>query len=346
MLARRHAVAHHQRIGIKRRRGGRLVLDAVGDGEHELVVDRDLAREDEAMAVVPLQRHRLARREHRAALQRPHRVVVRQRLVHARRIAPAEIDEIGIVGALGRQQHDLRALLVGGLVIIFQAQIVEARALQHQRAVDRRRVDLDARAAGPQRHIARQMRRARRRPPADPPARRDASVPWRAAAFARLSAFICGPATKYCQPNRTAADSSDGQDEIAIVVHRNLFGRYGIEARRTAEPGNGMTARKPPEREAKALQRAVHLDRLDRIVRAGRLETAGRRKQRRDERAIEADRRDQRRHRQPRSFSSVRSTGALLARPSFTWAARNACARSASRLSNGLVTVSRRATNT
>ena len=49
----RHAVAHHQRIGIKHGLGAGLVRHAVGDGEHVLIVDRDRPREDQTLAVVP-----------------------------------------------------------------------------------------------------------------------------------------------------------------------------------------------------------------------------------------------------------------------------------------------------
>ena len=60
---------------------------------------------------------------------------------------PAELRIIGIVGALGGEQHDLRALGVNRVVVFFQAQMIQARALEQDRAVHHRGVDVDARAA-------------------------------------------------------------------------------------------------------------------------------------------------------------------------------------------------------
>ncbi len=224
----RRAVAHHQRIRIERRRAAALVRHMVGDGEHVLVVDADIAREQKAVAVVPLQRHRLARRQRRAALELPRRLVVGQRLVHAGRVGPAEVDEVRIGSALGRQQHDLRALLVGGLVVILETQIVEPRALQQQRAVDRRRVDLDARPARLQRLVARQVRR--RRPAAG-------TVPGVAAGRCRPGLFLVqqglarllglhgGGGDEVLPAEQHGGRQDDGKDQIAIVVvHQKPIG--------------------------------------------------------------------------------------------------------------------------
>src|SRR6185312_5890550 len=108
----------------------------------------------------------------------------------------------------------------------------------------------------------------------------------------------------------------------------NLSGRNGIEAGRAAKPGDRMAARQSARSEQSASARAVGLNRLDGILRAAWLESAGRWKQRRDEKAIEADRRDQHR-RGPAALSHLAlAQRASPARPSLTWAARNASARS------------------
>ncbi len=246
-LAGRHAVARHQRIGIKRRRAAGLVQHAVADREHVLVVDLDAPREDQAMAIVPAQHHRMARRQHRAARQRPHRVVVRQRLAYALRIGPAEIGEIGEVRALRRQQHDFRAPGVGGVVIFFQAQIVEPRALQQQRSVEVRGVDLDARAARRQRLGARDMRRQA--------SLRDRNAGRRHGGMlrrplghraARLGRLLRRAADEEL-PGKEDHDRQHGRDdEIAVVaaVHRqDLSGRPNLLG------GTGSKPDEPPSQE-------------------------------------------------------------------------------------------------
>src|SRR6185312_410879 len=105
-----------------------------------------------------------------------------------------------------------------------------------------------------------------------------------------------GMATKYCQANSTAAASAMARKRFLLLV---LFmgvrfaRRNGIITRRTAEPLYGMTAQQPPRRQIQAFQRAVNLDRFQRIGGTGRLEAASRRQHRRDEVSIETDRRDQ-----------------------------------------------------
>ena len=61
-LRRRRAEAHDEAPGEHRHRLVRLVLDALLDGEHEERVDRDIECEDQALAIVPGQPHRLVRR--------------------------------------------------------------------------------------------------------------------------------------------------------------------------------------------------------------------------------------------------------------------------------------------
>ena len=101
-----------------------------------------------------------------------------------------------------------------------QAQIVQLGARQQDRTVQHRRVDGDARAAAfsaavrviglpavPKPGTAR-CAGAAGAPSAGCCFSSFASVAWRA-----CSACICGMAMKYCQPNRTAADERDGEED-------------------------------------------------------------------------------------------------------------------------------------
>ena len=138
-----------------------------------------------------------------------------------------------------------------------------------------------------------------------------------------------------------------GQDQIAIVVHGNLFGRNGIETRRTAEPCERMTARQTPGREREAFQRAMRADRVERVFGARRLEAAGRREQGRDEGAVEQNRRGRGRNRRALPpIRRVQSHERPFKLSSFRWAASRAAARSSRRPSNGRVSVPGRATRT
>ena len=57
---------------------------------------------------------------------------------------PAEIGEIGVRPAARRQEHDGRALLVDGLVIVVEPDVVDTAAGQIDRAGDSRRLDQHA----------------------------------------------------------------------------------------------------------------------------------------------------------------------------------------------------------
>ena len=81
------------------------------------------------------------------------------------RADPAEFGIVGIGGALGRKQHDLRALRIQRLAIFLQSEIVELGALERDRAVEQRAVDRHALTAGFQRrragHVCGRSRHAR-----------------------------------------------------------------------------------------------------------------------------------------------------------------------------------------
>src|SRR5579863_10371676 len=101
-------------------------------------------------------------------------------------------------------------------------------------------------------------------------------------------------AMKYCQPNSTRADRAMARNRFLLLFMEMGFSRRNrIEARRTAEPLDGMTAQQPPCREVNACQRTMALDRLQRVGRTGGPKAAGRRRQRRNEIAVETDGRAQ-----------------------------------------------------
>ncbi len=140
----RRAVARDEGERIERDRCGADVGDVVLDGEEIAVVDRNGAAEGEAFAVVPFQRHRVARRQRARALLLPHRIAVGKPRRRARGRDPAELGIIGMSRVRGREQHDRGRLRIDGVAEFLQRQVVDARALQRDAARKARRLDLDA----------------------------------------------------------------------------------------------------------------------------------------------------------------------------------------------------------
>ena len=147
------AVTRDQRERIERDRLFGLVLDRVLHSEEIIVVDRDLALEDEPLAVVEAERHRRGRRQLRAiSLPERFRIGQVELLAGGRDIADLGVE--GMRGARGRQKLDRRALGVDRLVIFLQPEIVDASALEGDRAGQAGGVDGQA-GAGRQRLVAR-----------------------------------------------------------------------------------------------------------------------------------------------------------------------------------------------
>ncbi len=134
----RSAMAQDERVGLHGRRRGAGVRDRVHDREHVFVVDRDDPLERETRAIVPGQRHRL-RWGQRLPIGRPHRVEARS-FCPCRAYKPG-LGPIGVRRAGRREQSDIRALGVDGLVIILENDIVDLAALKIDRAADARRID-------------------------------------------------------------------------------------------------------------------------------------------------------------------------------------------------------------
>ena len=141
----RGAVARDQREGKERDGFVALVHHLVLDREQILVVDRDGTAELKALAVIVGQRHRMADTQRAGARLRPHRVRLGNLYVGAGGIGPAELG-IERIGAAGRrQQHDRRRLRIDRLAKLDQRQIVDASALEVDRALQAVGCDRDAR---------------------------------------------------------------------------------------------------------------------------------------------------------------------------------------------------------
>ncbi len=142
MLRFGHAVARDIGVRIKRDRGGGFVGDAVGHGEHVLVVDGDDAREDEALAIVPL----AVSPDGRATACRlsllPRRIIGRHRRVAAGGADPTEDGVIGIVGALAARAARSPGLL-GSMVsrYFFRRRSSKRAPLSRSEPSTHRRVD-------------------------------------------------------------------------------------------------------------------------------------------------------------------------------------------------------------
>ena len=135
---RRHAMAEHEGVGLHGRCRAAGVRDRIRDREHVFVVDRNDALEDQTRAIVPGQRHRL-RWSERLPIGGPYRVETRR--LCACRAYEAGLRPIGVRRASRREQPDIRALRIDGLVIILENNIVELATLEVDRAADAGRVD-------------------------------------------------------------------------------------------------------------------------------------------------------------------------------------------------------------
>ena len=147
-IGRRHrhlALARDQGIGEQRHCRARGVRHGLRHREHIVAVDAEAAGEGEARAIVPGEIDRMIGRE-LAARAGPERIGSGNFDASVAAGDPTELDRIGLRGALGREQHDLGAVRIGGLAVADERQIVELAAYQIDRAGEARRVDFDARS--------------------------------------------------------------------------------------------------------------------------------------------------------------------------------------------------------
>ena len=128
-------MARDQCVRIERDRVGALVHHLVLDREQILVVDLDGAAEFDALAVVVGERHRMGGAERAGADLRPHRVGGGHLDVAGDGIGPAEFGVKRIRAAGRRQQHDRRRLRIDRLAELGERQVVDAPALEVDRAL-------------------------------------------------------------------------------------------------------------------------------------------------------------------------------------------------------------------
>ncbi len=118
--------AGDEAVRIERDRVGALVSPPSRGRKHVLFVHGHDALERQALAVVPGQGHGHAGGQG-LAVGGPDRLAVRKLCIGA---DPAEFGIVGRLGPGRGEQHDLRALGVDGLVVVFQRDVIDARALQ------------------------------------------------------------------------------------------------------------------------------------------------------------------------------------------------------------------------
>ncbi len=135
----RHLAPRPERDGL-----ARLVLDLIGDREHVMTVDRNLAMENQSGAVVPAKLDRRYRRQRPCAVLLPESVFGRQS--HARLIRqPARESEIGMRAPRWRQKIDLRAVRIDGDGVVPEHEVVDPAAFQIDGADQSGTVDFHAR---------------------------------------------------------------------------------------------------------------------------------------------------------------------------------------------------------
>ena len=138
----RHAGAVDQRVASHRHRRLARVRHCLADGEQIVVVDRQIDAEALSARVRCGQRYRTTGSEDVGG-SGPHCV---RRRRHQPTIAPAELREIRLGCARGRQQPDRCRVLGNRFLVIGQHQVVDPRAAQVDRPLQAWRLDAHARA--------------------------------------------------------------------------------------------------------------------------------------------------------------------------------------------------------
>ncbi len=135
------AVTGNQRIRKQRDRAAAPVLHFVPDREQIMIVDRDGAAEQKALAVVISECYRAIDTETAVALLGPQRVRPGHFLRRPGGRNPAELRVVGLGCAGGREQHDRRRFRIDGFAVLLERQIVDAGALKSDAAVEPGRFD-------------------------------------------------------------------------------------------------------------------------------------------------------------------------------------------------------------
>ena len=129
---RRRAVAAHQTVREQRQRRRQRAFHAVIDGDHVIIIDRQLAAECQAVAIFPGQRHRRSRRkDHRA--RGPDTIRFRHWLGGICR-SPAEFCEERRHGARLQKKLDIFRIRILGLLISLEHDVVDPETGERNRA--------------------------------------------------------------------------------------------------------------------------------------------------------------------------------------------------------------------
>ena len=138
-LRRRNVRAPHQSVVEQRKRAVGIVFNTVGHREHIVFVHGNLTNEFQSRLIVPRQSNGLFGRQF-FVRRRPNRLRIRQSQSEFVR-NPAEFRKERKRRSDGRKQRDMRTVLFQSFTVFQQRQIVETRAFQPQRSLDRRRFD-------------------------------------------------------------------------------------------------------------------------------------------------------------------------------------------------------------
>ena len=232
----RRAVARNQRIRIKSDRVRALVGHLILDGEQEFVVDRDRAAKFQPFTVVVGQGHRSADTEHARTCPCPHGFRCRQFDVGAAGAGPAEFGVEGIRRARRRKQRDRRRFRIDGFAELHQREIVDAAALERNRALHIIGRDWNARRSRERRGaVDRRGGRGRGRLAGDLRGSGLCGCRRRLARLRRcrrallllldlqlfLPRFLLRHADKILPADKHECREHDGEDGILIVVHHN-----------------------------------------------------------------------------------------------------------------------------
>ena len=147
----RLAVAGDDAVGGRGNRRVRGVLDRLGDGEHVVLVHRDLAAEGQARGTLPFQRDGAVCGERVAFGDVPGGVGAGHGVepeAGARTRGPAVERIVGVVAADGREDLDDGGLGVHIDVVVLEPQVIQPPAGERDGAFDPGRVDLQAGGLG------------------------------------------------------------------------------------------------------------------------------------------------------------------------------------------------------
>jgi len=119
---------------VERDGGVALIVHLIGDGEQKILIQRNGARHHQPAPILPAQPRRILRRQSALAHNLPQAGLIGQRQFLPRRADPAKLRVPEIARALRHQELHWRRVRLQRGGIVQQAQIVQTRAAQIERA--------------------------------------------------------------------------------------------------------------------------------------------------------------------------------------------------------------------